>query len=149
MAFNDCVHMREEKNDFGQNICPYSPATSFACPYGSVESASAYCPKYTPQEKIDNGCIHKDKYDCCPVPSITPYCTYSTSKEAYDNCAYYKNADDSYPGGRGGAGGKTEVVIHYDESDGLERENALYHLKQANYHFAKAIELLEKEKNNE
>lgn len=124
MAFNDCIHMREEKNDYGQNICSYSTGTSYACPYGSVESASTYCPKYTP-------------------------CTYSNSKEAYDNRVYYKNADDSYPGNHGGAGGKTEVLIHYDESDGLERENALYHLKQANYHFAKAIEILEKENNNE
>lgn len=47
MAFNDCIHMIEEKNDYGQNICPYSPATSFACPYGSVKSASAYCLKYS------------------------------------------------------------------------------------------------------
>ena len=47
MAFNDCVNMLDAKNDYGQNICPYSPATSFACPYGSTESASAYCPKYT------------------------------------------------------------------------------------------------------
>lgn len=46
MAFNDCTHMKEEKNDYGQNICPYSPETSFACPYGSMERASACCPKY-------------------------------------------------------------------------------------------------------